>query len=168
MSEEKAIQVSTFAYWKLLEAGVSEEDKEMWKDIKDVADSVKSLESRMAEYHDANQKRHFRIVELEQRLSQAEADLEGAWATAKVLNDSLALEKDKTKAMANEELKARLSHLMDVAGKMAVALENCHGTLGDSRIGLWEYMEGTEIYGDFDKAKAIAKLALAEWDGIKK
>ena len=40
---EKDKRVSAFAYWKLLEAGVSEEDKEMWGEIKEVADSNKEL-----------------------------------------------------------------------------------------------------------------------------
>ena len=77
------------------------------------------------------------IKSLSQRLSQAEAELklqEKAWNT---LADS------------NSALKARLSHLMDVAGKLSHALFIIGETSAD------------------DISCMEAKKANAEWDGIK-
>jgi molecular chaperone GrpE (heat shock protein) len=49
MSENKAKRVSTFAGYKLKEEDIGDEDKEMWSEIKEVADSNKELRTRVAE-----------------------------------------------------------------------------------------------------------------------
>ena len=122
---------------------------------------AKSLESRLKEaeqYSNGYRKAcnnlnkrlevaDFEMKSLEHRLSQAEATIH--WVTAgEARKEILSIE-------------ARLSHLMDVAGKMAEALELTRKHIEDR---LWEgegdYSQEVEIV---DKAK----LALAEWDGIK-
>jgi hypothetical protein len=54
-------------------------------------------------------------------------------------------------------LEARLSHLMDVAGKMAGALEYCASP----------YMQRITPFADIEARIFSATKALAEWDGIK-
>ena len=56
----------------------------------------------------------------------------------------------------NKALKARLSHLMDVAGKMAGALKEIADGATDC-----DYLHSKRLCCE------VAKFALAEWDGIK-
>ena len=52
---------------------------------KDATDRIHSLEAQVAEYHEANQKRHFRIVELEAQLKEKQIiidDLCDKWEEA--------------------------------------------------------------------------------------
>jgi predicted nucleic acid-binding Zn-ribbon protein len=122
------------------------------------------------------------IVEFKARLSQAEADKETIKGNAMNLWDAKdRLEKRLSQAEAEIEsrkrlsgelhkyhpdilaLENRLSHLMDVAGHLKSALEGmmkAEKQLADSGdAGFWNAEEQEEYIQ--------AKLALAEWDGIK-
>ena len=46
-------------------------------------------------------------------------------------------------------------------GEITKALELCISTLGDERIGKWDYMEGSQIYKDFANAKEVAEQAIS-------
>jgi len=107
---------------------------------------------------------------LEQRLSQAEAELEKTQRGEKSADQEVErlhtlLEKsmsmgDSSLMEENAELKTRLSHLMDVAGKMAGALKKCECLY---------YIHDCEDHArDRKDGKWCERcLALAEWDGIK-
>ena len=120
MSEEKdkASRVFTFAFYKLNYDDMSDKDKELWQDIKDVADSANSLESKLKEAEDM--------------LTDG----------GKLVYADYKVAKDKI-----EFLEQRLFHLMDVSGKMAVALEKC--------------------YAYEESSREEAKLALASWQDVK-
>ena len=96
------------------------------------------------------------VQSLSQRLSQAEA------LTKKISGQLVEESKDNYLAQFAlkkkiQSLGERLSHLMDVAGKMAGALNELSKEIDDGP----KHTGMTLVY--LDKAK----LALAEWDGIK-
>ncbi len=133
------------------------EEKDIMQDkniLKNWMDRCKELESRLKEAVSKGENlctAHGLLLilliekhDLEQRLSQAEAETE-KWKenSRKYFANYVALEK-------------RLSHLMDVGGKMVGALK---------KISAKQPLTGGLC--DIDMQE-IAKLALAEWDGIKK
>ena len=115
---------------------------------------INSLESRLKEANKIIESFHAQNITMQERLSQAEAEVKRQCELAEFTASGAAeLLMDE-----NKDLKARLSHLMDVAGKMAGALELVlkRGTqVQNSDQFMFEVIKGTE-------------LALAEWDGIKK
>ena len=133
----------------------------------------KDLESRLKEaekFRDIFQKNDaensLRIVSLEQRLSQAEAKYE---AREQEHNGMLEVDGEMINRYIdkNKELEARLSHLIDVAGKMAGALKDCIEREFDVPMGGYNYGCGCSEYRGEFKHTCEAKLALAECDGIK-
>lgn len=50
--------------------------------------------------------------------------------------------------------------MTDLVSQLVVALERCHSTLTDERLGQWHYMEGSQIYSDFKNAADQARAAL--------
>lgn len=76
-----------------------------------------------------------------------------------------ALEADEylTTNVAKADLRALLAdldRLRDNLDAMRGALKQCHSTLTDERLGLWHYMEGSQIYSDFKQAADRADAAL--------
>jgi hypothetical protein len=125
--------------------------------------------------------------DLEQRLSQAEAELEkyamvcqhpcGHWVSS-VMSFCTVCRDENTK----KEYRERLSHLMDVAGKIAGALK-VFSDMAEYLDKRWfrgaEGLKSNRVFTLEEKEKAWgretlsieslieAKLACAEWDGIK-
>ena len=154
-----------------------------------------SLESRLKEaekkFNDANElcgQKHDKMLEFQQRLSQAEAEKEGLKkeiidyieASGKLHRREIQDMKDFKRKFTdvaiesldkeNKELRAELSHLMDVAGKLFKSLELMLEDAVELRVikarDLGEERDRrihATYYEDIDEAK----LALAEWDGIK-
>ena len=114
------------------------------------------MERKTAELHCAD------AVKLESRLTKSEKEKEFQFSSSE---QNLKLFEDEVKK--SEELRKRLSHLMDVAGKMAGALKDCIEREFDIPMGGYNYGCGCSEYRGEFKHTCEAKLALAEWDGIK-
>lgn len=118
----------------------------LWERVKEGSHSTRnvidlaSLESRLKEAEEAIAILDARVQTKIKELSQAEAENE----------------KNAEEAC---ELEKRLSNLMDVGGKLKSALEFCLNKEVFPQ-GVCEADKETEAY-------TRAKLALAEWDGIK-
>jgi chromosome condensin MukBEF ATPase and DNA-binding subunit MukB len=103
MSENKAKRVSTFAGYKLKEEDIGDEDKEMWSEIKEVADSNKELRTRVAEL---------------------EKEIKDRQETEQSLLSELNQYKSKTvNVVAFHKLEDRLSTLLKASEGMEKALE---------------------------------------------
>jgi predicted RNase H-like nuclease (RuvC/YqgF family) len=143
MSEEKGCDVH---FVEMIDVGNHGVENYVCPDCyHEAKDKIKSLESRLkeAEKNLEIERLGWKTIveERDKRLSQAEAELRDN----KSFGRGLAQACDSLRA-DNKSLEARLSHLMDVAGKMAKALDEIE---------------------DEDGLYKRHKLALAEWDGIK-
>ena len=57
------------------------------------------------------------------------------------------------------------ARLIAAAPELLEALKDCLQTLTDSRLGTYQYMEGSEIYGDFRESADKARAAIAKAEG---
>ena len=137
MSEENDdLSVEGIAKEVLKKLGVTHYNLAQYQtQISVVTGAIKSLESRLS---DTTLEAAMKLNALESRLKEAEAELRISQEAVEVLLKN------------KDSVEARLSHLMDVAGKMAGAIGNI---LNAESVSCEPFDE--------------AQLALAEWDGIK-
>jgi sugar-specific transcriptional regulator TrmB len=139
VSENKAKRVSTFAGYKLKEEDIGDEDKEMWSEIKEVADSNKELRTRVAEL---------------------EKEIKDRQETEQSLLSELNQYKSKTvNVVAFHKLEDRLSTLLKASEGMEKALEE----------GTHMVLRSLDSAGDDEhEFLEKAKKALADFRAVKK
>ena len=67
--------------------------------------------------------------------------------------------------MASAEEANANAYLIASAPELLEALQKCVETLTDKRIGTTDYMEGSDIYDDFENVSESAKQAIAKAEG---